>query len=127
MLFRSVLKSLVLFGLPLGFILETTSAAEAQMKSYWGEGAAPCSKYTTETEQKTVLGSELSAWVRGYITGANVMQTYTDNVFEMTDAELDNMTNWIDDYCRRNPNASLVAASDLLIKERITNILAKPQ
>lgn len=51
------------------------------------------------------------------------MQTYTSNFFEATEHDINFMELWIADFCKINPEVSLVVAVDLMIKERLTDML----
>jgi len=93
--------------------------AWSQTKNHWGEGNAPCSEWTKERSAKTVVGTQLAAWLRGYVSGANVMQNYKVNIFTATTADMDAMDRWINDYCRAHPLDKLVVAADSLVKKLI--------
>jgi len=87
-------------------------------KYYWGEGEALCSNWTKERQSKSVVGTQMGAWVRGYISGANVTQTFVNsNIFQL--AELDAMEAWVNGYCTSHPSEKLVVAVDALVKELI--------
>jgi hypothetical protein len=93
-----------------------TLQASSQTKKYWGEGGAPCSDWTKERGAKTVLGTQMAAWIRGYVSGANVMQNQKINIFENTTNSMNAMEEWINDYCLAHPADKLVVAADLLVK-----------
>jgi hypothetical protein len=97
-------------------LLAGTIHASSQTKNHWGEGNAPCADWTKERGAHTVLGTQLGAWVRGYVSGANVMQNHRDNLFQVTNADMDAMEGWINDYCLAHPQDKLVVAADLLVK-----------
>jgi hypothetical protein len=90
--------------------------ASSQTKNYWGEGNALCSEWTKERGAKTTLGTQMGAWVRGYVSGANVMQNYKANIFSQTAPAMNAMENWINEYCVAHPLDKLIVASDLLVK-----------
>jgi hypothetical protein len=96
-------------------LLSTKAPAMSQVKNVLGEGNAPCSEWTKERTAKSYLGVELEAWARGYISGANVMQSYKDNLFVVTDEEMSTVEAWIDDYCAKHPSNKLRVATDLLV------------
>ncbi len=54
-----------------------------------------------------------------YVSGANVMQNFKDNIFAKTTAEMDLMARYIDQYCLEHPADSVVVATDKLVKELI--------
>jgi hypothetical protein len=103
----------------------STQALSQGTKLYWGEGGAPCSRWTKEHQQeKTVTGTQLAAWVRGYVSGANVMQIFTNsNIFELT--EVDAMEVWINDYCLSHPEDKLVAGADALVASLMARAMRK--
>jgi hypothetical protein len=90
--------------------------APSQSKFFWGEGYAPCSEWTKQRGAKTVVGTQLAAWVRGYISGVNVQQNLKDNIIGTATAEMDSAEKWIGDYCLAHPSDRLVIAADLLVK-----------
>jgi hypothetical protein len=91
-----------------GLLLSSASAQEK--RTLLGEGNASCGEWTRE-RQKTGLGSELRAWVRGYVTAANA---YADTQF-LTQTSIDPINSWIDDYCRSKPLEKLAQAVDALV------------
>jgi hypothetical protein len=62
---------------------------------------------------------QMSSWLRGYVSGANVMQNFKGNIFAKTRAEMDLMARYIDHYCLEHPADSVVVATDKLVKELI--------
>lgn len=90
--------------------------ASSQTKFIWGEGIAPCSEWTKQRGGKTVVGTQLAAWVRGYISGVNVQQNLKDNIIGTAAAEMDSAEKWIGDYCLAHPSDRLAIAADLLVK-----------
>jgi hypothetical protein len=98
------LLTVCVFGLLLSF------ASAQEKRTLLGEGNASCGEWTRE-RQKTGLGSELRAWVRGYVTAANA---YADTKF-LTRTSIDAINIWIDDYCRSKPFEKLAQAVDALV------------
>jgi hypothetical protein len=111
MAFRSTVATTIL-------VLATAQAIAQGQRNYWGEGGALCSVWTKERQSKTVLGTQLAAWVRGYVTGANVMQTHVNsNIFDT--AQMDTMEAWINRYCISNPSQRLIVGADALVVDLI--------
>jgi hypothetical protein len=98
------LLTLCVFGLLLSF------ASAQEKRTLLGEGNASCGEWTRE-RQKTGLGGELRAWVRGYVTAANA---YADTQF-LTQTSIDPINIWIDDYCRSKPFEKLAQAVNALV------------
>jgi hypothetical protein len=111
MAFQVLLSAALLAG--------ATAQARAQSKFFLGEGNAPCGSWTTERKANSTDGKQLSAWARGYVSGANVMQKFKDNIFAKNTAELNAMMSWLDEYCRAHPSENLVVATDQLVKTLI--------
>lgn len=101
-------------------LLSAKAPAMSQVKNVLGDGNAPCSEWTKERTAKSYLGVELGAWALGYISGANVMQNYKDNLLVGTNEETNTMEAWIDDYCIKNPADKLFVATSLLVTTLIS-------
>ena len=108
-------RALTLVALLIG----ATAPASAQNKLSWGEGSAPCSDWTKEHKANSAVSMQMSSWLRGYVSGANVMQNFKGNIFAKTRAEMDLMARYIDQYCLEHPADSVVVATDKLVKELI--------
>jgi hypothetical protein len=89
---------------------DRAQASAQEKRTLLGEGNASCGEWTRE-RQKTGLGSELRAWVRGYVTGANA----DAGTPFLTQTSVDAINIWIDDYCRSKPFEKLAQAVDALV------------
>jgi hypothetical protein len=86
--------------------------ASAQEKRItFGEGSASCRDWTSERQKNTGLGTELTAWVRGYVSGVNA---YAQTDFlRQTNINAINLS--IDNYCRSKPLENLVQVTDAIV------------
>jgi hypothetical protein len=82
-----------------------------EKRTAFGEGSASCREWTRERQKNTGLGTELTAWVRGYVTGANA---YADTEF-LKQTSIDAINQWIDNYCRSRPLEILAQVTDALV------------
>jgi len=94
--------------------------ASSQTKLFWGEGNALCGEWTKERGANTNKGATLGAWFRGFISGANVMQNYMNNIFDNDGASMAAMDKWMSDYCVGHSSDKLIVGADLLVKAIIT-------
>ena len=79
-----------------------------------GQGNISCSSWL-EGRQSDNAGSSRTAWVLGFMTAFNQYgsKSQADDVSEGKSTE--ELMNWIDDYCRRQPGDNLHRASAAFI------------
>jgi hypothetical protein len=87
-----------------------------ETRRFFGEGAASCVEWTRERQVNKGLGTEMMAWIRGYLSGANAYYASAD-VLKQTGVSVDASYALIDGYCRTHPLENLVVAADALTNE----------
>jgi hypothetical protein len=91
----------------------TISTAQAQEgRTVIGPLQFSCGKWVKAPRQ-TGERFQLEKWVSGYLSGLN-MQSDTDF---LRDRDVDGLTTWIDNYCRRNPLQPITRAIYELVQE----------
>src|SRR5215468_3844179 len=91
-------------------------AASAKTITARGEGAAACSAWTQEHENRTSRRPVQDSWILGYVNAAAAMLELP-NVDDVS-ASFRNrdLVTWIDDYCSSNPEKPLILAADALMR-----------
>lgn len=95
-------------------IVAAISAAQAQeVKHMVGPLEFFCGKWVN-TAKNTPRHEVLKTWIFGYLSGINVAMADPDF---LKGRDVDGITAWVDNYCRRNPLHQITIAIDRLIEE----------
>jgi hypothetical protein len=96
--------------------LATGSAPVAAQErvAIFGEGSMSCGQWLAAGQAHSVLRYEAEAWVRGLLTGMNAGNP--DPAEHFVGDESDPAVNrlWLDNFCRKQPLASLFEAAMVL-------------
>jgi hypothetical protein len=94
-------------------------------KTALGPAAQSCRNWIQERQKLRHTGTWdsdlkfMSAWVTGYLTGANeaMIGTGKQDVLSATHTDLSSTFAWIDNYCNGQPLSSIFDASESLMTE----------
>ena len=93
-----------------------TARLAAQEQAVLGQGNVSCSSWLENHRSDDVQGSARTAWILGYVTAFNQYGPKPErDVSEGKNTE--EMTAWIDNYCRQHPVDNVYRASAALIDE----------
>ena len=96
------------------FVLTVRIAAQDQ--AVLGQGNVSCSSWLENHRTDDVQGAARTAWILGYITAFNQYGSKPErDVSEGKNTE--EMTAWIDNYCRQHPADNVYRASAALVDE----------
>ena len=116
----------VLISLPPAGLAETSD--EPAQFATLGIGAAPCSRVVRAIRQTAQVGETdrqtMIAWAQGYLSFYNAVSEGTYDVTGGVDAAVLQVR--LFDFCRQNPQASVMNAVDQLLLDGITHRLLKP-
>lgn len=104
--------------LPAAILLSIAGTAQADW-AIKGEGNFTCPDYV---EARRINSKELYSsisWAQGFVTGVNYQRALEEgrDSFIGRDFEPRSMVNWLEDYCRDNPQDYLSDAAQALIEE----------
>jgi hypothetical protein len=93
-----------------------TARIAAQEQAVLGQGNISCSSWLENHRSDDVQGAARIAWILGYITAFNQYGSKPKrDVSEGKNTE--EMTAWIDNYCRQHPADNVYRASAALVDE----------
>ncbi len=93
-----------------------TAPIAAQEKAVLGQGNVACASWLENHRSDDVQGAGRTAWVLGYITAFNQYESKQErDASEGKNTE--ELTAWIDNYCRHHPADNLYRASAALVDE----------
>ena len=79
-----------------------------------GQGNLSCTSWAERRTGDAVDAATMTAWALGYLTAYN--QYGADSKKDVSGGQhTEELTKWIDDYCRKNPTDSFYSASAALI------------
>jgi len=84
-----------------------------------GEGNFSCPDYVSaKRTNNTKLYSSIS-WVQGFITGVNYQNALPEgsNSYIGQDLSAVSLVDWVENYCRKNPQDTLADAAEALVAE----------
>jgi hypothetical protein len=108
------------FVRPAGLAL-TAGPAPAQTYVSLGYGGVQCSTWNA---RKPIEARYYEAWIFGFISSYNAFVFSGPNVVE--GADTDELRNWVDGYCKQNPQGNLDTVVKLLIDEYAKKQSAAP-
>jgi len=97
-------------------LLMLPAAALAKTITARGEGAASCSAWTQEHENKTSRRPVQDSWILGYVNAAAAMLELPGVDDVSASFRNRDLVTWIDDYCGTNPDKPLILAADALMR-----------
>ena len=100
----------------LAVFLVVPLAASAKTITARGEGAASCSAWTQEHENRTTRRPVQDSWILGYVNAAAAMLEIPGIDDITTSFRNRDLATWIDDYCSSNPDKPLLLAADALMR-----------
>jgi hypothetical protein len=93
-----------------------TARIAAQEQAVLGQGNISCSSWLENHRSDDVQGAARIAWILGYITAFNQYGSKPErDVTEGRNTE--EITAWIDNYCRRHPADNVYRSSAALVDE----------
>jgi hypothetical protein len=93
-----------------------TARIAAQEQAVLGQGNVSCSSWLENHRSDDVQGSARTAWILGYITAFNQYGSKSER--DVTEGKsTEEMTAWIDNYCKHHPAENLYRASAALVDE----------
>jgi hypothetical protein len=99
-----------------GSLLFVTTQIAAQEHGVLGQGNVPCGSWLNDRKGDDGRASSRIAWVLGYVTAFNQYGSKPQgDVSGGKDTE--EITAWIDNYCRQHPGDNLYRASAALVDE----------
>lgn len=101
---------------PAAMTLCLAGLADAQELPVLGQGNVACSAWVDRRAGAAAEADTMTAWVLGYLTAFN--QYASDPQADVSGGqEPEELTGWLDAYCRENPDANLYAASAALVED----------
>lgn len=95
---------------------ETPASPEAFDYTVEGAGVRNCTAYKKESKKGSSMHYIDLNWAKGFISGVNYIHAKTSGDSHLgRDLDLDSLTDWIDDYCKDHPDATLSDASVALV------------
>lgn len=84
-----------------------------------GEGNFNCPDYVDARQTNSAKLYSSVSWVQGYITGVNYQVALPEGTDSYIGRDLTtvSLVNWLENYCRANPQDYLSDAAEALIKE----------
>jgi hypothetical protein len=90
--------------------------AGAQELPVLGQGNLPCTDWLDRRAAAAAEAETMTAWVLGYLTAYN--QYAADPQEDVSGGqEPEQLTAWLDEYCRENATANLYTASAALVED----------
>ena len=99
---------------------EANAPAPTEAYDYTVEGAGVknCVAYKAESKKNSSMHYIDLNWAKGFISGVNYIHAKTGGSTHLgKNLDLDSLTDWIDDYCKDHPEATLSDASAALVTE----------
>ncbi len=97
-------------------LLALTIEVAAQDLPVLGQGNLSCSSWSERRAGDAVDAATMVAWVLGYVTAYN--HYGVDQEGDVSGGQrTEELTKWIDDYCRTNPTDSFYGATAALIRK----------
>ena len=110
-------ESYVLASILLASVVASTAfvAADGEERpAIFGEGTMSCGQWLAAGDARSVLRYEAEAWVRGLLTGMNASSPDPAERLIGEDSDPATTRLWLDNFCRKQPLASLFEATVLL-------------
>jgi hypothetical protein len=83
-----------------------------------GAGLKSCDNYQSDRRKNGSMHYINLNWVKGFITGVNYIRAESQESAQLgTALDLDALTLWMNNYCSKNPRATLSDASAALVNE----------
>ena len=126
-------ESYVLASILLASVAASTASVAADREerlAIFGEGTMSCGQWLAAGDARSVLRYEAEAWVRGLLTGMNAGSPDPAEHFIGEDSDPAGTRLWLDNFCRKQPLASLFEATVLLryeLKYRLQPVAAGKQ
>ena len=93
-----------------------TARIAAQEQAVLGQGNVSCSSWLENHRSDDVQRSARTAWILGYITAFNQYGSKSER--DVTEGKsTEEMTAWIDNYCKQHPVDNVYRASAALVDE----------
>lgn len=115
-LFRVPLLHLIVLVVILAAMLVVGAVTQtlAQGKVVRGPGAISCGTWTKDSKFNQNRYAAEIAWIMGYLSARNLQSEYSD-FLKGTDNNA--ISEWIDKYCRANPQSEVTDAANALVEE----------
>jgi len=102
----------------LGYEEKTIVVDEVGDYAVEGAGLKTCDKYQADRQKNGSMHYINLNWAKGFITGVNYIRAESQESAQLgTGLDLDALTLWMDNYCSKNPRATLADASAVLVNE----------
>lgn len=110
---QTMKKSIQIFALSL---VSTVATADYAIR---GEGNFTCPDYVSARQTNNAKLYSSVSWVQGFITGVNYQDALPEDSdsFIGQDLAATSLVNWLENYCRSNPQDYLADAAEALIVE----------
>jgi hypothetical protein len=79
-------------------------------------GSAACSDFLSFRQQPPLTEGSSLYWLQRFINRAGCRQTSSELCLS-SDADLESMALWIENYCRENPSDQLAQAAEAIVEE----------
>jgi len=97
-------------------LMQTVAMADWAIR---GEGNFSCPDYVSAKQTNSAKLYSSISWVQGFITGVNYQSALPEDSSSFIGQDLSavSVVDWIENYCRANPQDYLADAAEALIEE----------